>query len=412
MTDRLNIYWGAKLAGCLWLGKKRDFVFQYDRGWLSGLEAHPLSLRLPLRAEAFADDAARPFFSNLLPEARVRELIAKGLGVSEKNDFQLLAELGGECAGAVSLLPEGRAPETGGSYRPVSSKALDKMIEEMPRRPLLAAAEGLRLSLAGAQNKLPVYMKGGKLYLPQGEYSSSHILKPEIPGFEDTVENETFCMLLAAKCGLPVPGVSILVGKHRCCLVERYDRGPGPGESPARIHQEDFCQALGCGHDQKYEAEGGPGLKDCFDLVADYSVEPLSDKRAQLRWVVFNYLIGNCDAHAKNISLLFSKGRARLAPFYDLMSTIVYPGLSARLAMKVGGENRLEWVMKRHWERFAGDAGVAEKAVRGVCRELGDGLPAAAEVLAEDFVKTYGAAGTIGKILKHISAMSAKLRGL
>ncbi|MEK7720773.1 MAG: type II toxin-antitoxin system HipA family toxin, partial [Elusimicrobiota bacterium] len=282
--------------------------------------------------------------------------------------------------------------------------------EEMPRRPLLTAKEGMRLSLAGAQNKLPVYMKDGRVYLPQGGYSSSHILKPKIPEFKDTVENETFCMLLAEKCGLSVPKVVVLEGKRPCCLVERYDREPGAGGFPARIHQEDFCQALGYGYDQKYETEGGPDLKDCFALAAEYSVEPLPDRRSLLRWVVFNYLAGNCDAHAKNISILFPKGQARLAPFYDLLSTVIYPELTGKLAMKIGGENRPEWIMKRHWERFADDAEVAGKAVIGVCRELGESLPEAAEELARDFVKNHGAAETIRKIQKHISDMGAKLR--
>lgn len=412
MADSLNVYWGAKLAGRVWLDEKRNFVFKYATSWLADTEAHPLSLRLPLRADAFPGDGSKPFFSNLLPESRIRELIAKGLGISDKNDFKLLEELGGECAGAISLLPEDRASEAKGNYQPLSGKELDKMIEEMPRRPLLTAKEGLRLSLAGAQNKLPVYVKDGKIYLPQGTNSSSHILKPKIPEFNDTVENETFCMLLAQKCGLPVPKAAIFSGKHPSCLVERYDREPGTGDTLNRIHQEDFCQALGYGYDQKYEAEGGPGLKSCFDLVAEFSVEPLVDRRNLLRWVVFNALIGNCDAHAKNISILFSKGKARLAPFYDLMSTIVYPGLVQKLAMKVDGENRPEWIMKRHWERFAADAGVGNKAVYGVCSELGKSLPVLAGELAKGFVKKYGAADTIRNIQKNISGMAAKIVGI
>lgn len=411
MSDTLNIYWDRRLAGRLRLDEKRNFIFQYEPSWLAGAAAHALSVRLPLRPEPFPDDAARPFFSNLLPEARIRELIAKGLGVSDKNDFKLLEELGGECAGAISLLREGSEPAADGKYRPVTSKDLDGMIEEMPRRPLLTAKEGMRLSLAGAQNKLPVYVKEGKVYLPTGSYSSSHILKPKIPEFADTVENEVFCMLLAGKCGLPAPEVSIFGGKHRCCLVERYDRTLGANAIPVRLHQEDFCQALGYGYDQKYEAEGGPGLKACFTLLTEHSTEPLQDRRNMLRWVVFNYLIGNCDAHAKNISMLLS-GAARLAPFHDLMSTVVYPGLTDKMAMKVGGENRPKWLMKRHWQRFAEDAGVGEKAVFGASRELAETLPALAAALEKEFVEKYGAAGTIRKIRKHIAGMSANLLAL
>lgn len=408
MAESLNVFWGTRRAGRLWLDDKRNFVFQYEASWLSGAKAYQLSLRLPLQKEPFANDASKAFFSNLLPEARIRDLIARGLGVSAKNDFRLLEELGGECAGAISLLPEGRLPETTGGYKQLSPEELDKMIEEMPRRPLLTAGKGMRLSLAGAQNKLPVYIKDGAIYLPRGAFSSSHILKPKIPEFADTVENEAFCMLLAGDCGLPVTEITLREGRYRCCLVKRYDREAGAG-SPVRLHQEDFCQALGYGYDQKYESEGGPGLKDCFALISEYGTEPIVDKRNLLRWVVFNYLTGNCDAHAKNISILFANGQIRLAPFYDLMSTMVYPELSGKLAMKVGGENRPAWIMRRHWKRLADAAGVGEKAVLNVCREMGKKLPEAAQSLGETFVKRYGAGETIRKILKHISGLGGGL---
>ena len=409
MTKSLNVFWGTRLAGRLWLDDKRNFIFQYDASWVSGVSTYPLSLRLPLQKEPFLDNTSKAFFSNLLPEARIRDLIAKGLGVSEKNDFKLLEELGGECAGAISLLPEGRLPTTKGSYQPLSPEDLDKMIEEMPRRPLLTAKEGLRLSLAGAQNKLPVYVKKDIIYLPQGSFSSSHILKPKIPEFIDTVENEAFCMMLADSCGLPVPKISLRSGKHRCCLVERYDRELGTKGIPDRLHQEDFCQALGYGYDQKYESEGGPSLKDCFALIAQYCAEPIVDKRNLLRWVVFNYLIGNCDSHAKNISILFTNGQVKLAPFYDLMSTMIYPELADKLAMKVGGENRPAWILRRHWGRLAEAADVGEKAVVNICQEMGEKLPELTKSLAETFIKSYGAGETIIKIQKYILQMSGKL---
>src|SRR4051812_21162974 len=142
MAETLNVYWGPRLAGRLWLDERFDLVFQYDAGWLTAAGANPLSLRLPLRKEPFASDYARPFFANLLPEADVRMRIARGLGVSESNDFKLLEELGGDCAGALSLLPEGTSPEMSGDYEPISPQELDRMIEEMPQRPLLTAREG------------------------------------------------------------------------------------------------------------------------------------------------------------------------------------------------------------------------------------------------------------------------------
>lgn len=409
MTSSLDVYWAEKKAGRLWLAANRTFIFQYGPEWVDSSESLPVSLRLPIRPEAFENDLSKPFFANLLPEAHIREMIAKSLGISERNDFKLLEELGGDCAGALSLLPEGRAPLNEGRYDLLSSEELDGMIDKMPQRPLLAAKEGLRLSLAGAQHKLPVYLDKGALFLPKGAFSSTHILKPAIVRLGDTVENEAFCMRLAEACGLPVPRTDIWQGKNRALLVQRYDRTLVAG-APVRLHQEDFCQALGFGYEQKYEAEHGPGLRDCFALLEEHSSQPIIDKRNILRWVVFNYIIGNCDAHAKNISILITRDGFRLAPFYDLMSTAIYPGLDQKLAMRVGGENRPDWVMKRHWERLAEEAGVGAKAVIGICNDLEEALPAAAIRLAKDFVTKHGGKDTVQKIVD-LAAGRARLMG-
>lgn len=408
MNKELSVYWGQRIVGRLRVDAKLNYTFQYDASWLSGPSALPISLSLPLQPEPFTGHAARNFFANLLPEARIRTMIAKNVGVSEGNDFMLLQEFGGEVAGALSLLPDGEAPAKGGGYQPLSDAELDKKIEEMPQRPLIIATEGLRLSLAGAQQKLPVFIKDGALFLPLGTSVSSHILKPKIPEYADTVENEAFCMMLAKDCGLPVPEVRIRAGKHPALLVTRYDRTEVGGNLERR-HQEDFCQALGFSHEQKYQKDGGPGLKQCFDLLEENSSEPISDKSNLLRWVVFNYLIGNCDAHAKNISLLLDEESVRLAPFYDLMSTVIYQNLSKELAMKIGREDRPDWIAKRHWERLAADAGVAPKAVFETCRELAALLPPAAEKLSKAFIPKHGAEKTIKAIVTYSTSMSKRL---
>ncbi|MFA6318229.1 MAG: HipA N-terminal domain-containing protein, partial [Elusimicrobiota bacterium] len=224
MSETLSVFWGTSLAGRLSQEDKGGFAFQYTPEWLSNPAAVPLSIRLPLRSEPFDDETCRVFFINLLPEGATRTLIARKLGISESNDFKLLEALGGECAGALSLLPEGQAASGQGSYEPLPQDELDKMIEQMAQSPLLVAHEDLRLSLAGAQQKLPVLFRDGRFYLPHGASPSSHILKPEIPGLESIVENEAFCMRLAAECGLPVPQAVFLKGKHPVYMVERYDR--------------------------------------------------------------------------------------------------------------------------------------------------------------------------------------------
>lgn len=409
MSDVLSVWWGQRLVGRLWLDEKHSLLFQYDPAWLSAADASPISLRLPLKKETFDSTHVKPFFANLLPEADVRARIAQGLGVSVSNDFVLLEELGGDCAGALSLLPEGLSPGTEGSYQLISPEELDRMIEEIPQRPLLRAQEGLRLSLAGAQEKIPICLKDGQIFLPRGSYASTHIIKPAIGRFPNTVENEAFCMTLAAECGLPVPKATIFGGKHRAYLIERYDRHAGPEGRFTRIHQEDFCQALGVHYDRKYESEGGPNLKACFAVIDKHCSEPILDKRKLISVVVFNYLIGNCDAHGKNLSLLFVDGAVRLAPFYDLLSTRVYPHLSPKFAMRVGGQLRGEWVAKEHWERLADEAEVGAKAVFGVCAELGEKAPAAARKLAGEFISKHGGEEIIGRIVKSVEAMGRSM---
>lgn len=409
MSDRLDVCWGTKLAGRLRQDEAGRFEFQYDTNWLADAEAIPISVRLPLRAEPFGDDPCRVFFGNLLPEGPSRQLITAKLGISESNDFKLLELLGGECAGALSITPEGHASDSTGRYEPLARKDIERMIEEMPRNPLLLAHEDLRLSLAGAQQKIPLYYEDGKFFLPRGSFASSHILKPAIPGLEGIVQNEAFCMALARTIGLPVPPATVIAGKHPFYLIERYDRRRGKDGRLVRLHQEDFCQAVGFSYGRKYEADGGPGLKACFGLATEQSTQPALDKMIMLRWVIFNYLIGNCDGHAKNLSMLIEREEYRLSPLYDLLSTRIYGGLSQKFAMRIGGQQRSEQILKEHWERLAAEAGVGSKAVLDLCRELGEAMPDAAGPLAASFAREHGAKDTIEKIRKHVLSTSKKL---
>lgn len=408
MNDRLEVFWDTEKVGELKLAAGNAFAFGYEKSWVESAKALPISLRLPLQEGSFADAATRPFFINLLPEADLRAMIAKSLGVSEKNDFGLLEELGGDCAGALSLLPPGSSPAKDGHYEPLSPEELDKMIEAIPQRPIMTGKDGLRLSLAGAQQKLPVHIDGGKLYLPRGTAASTQILKPAITRYEDTVVNEALCMSLAKESGLPVPDTVIHGEKHPALLVQRYDRTRVGGKI-TRLHQEDFCQALGYSYERKYESEGGPPLAECFRLIDENCAHPIIDKRNLLRWVVFNYLIGNCDGHAKNLSILITSDGVRLAPFYDLMSTEIYPGLDDSLAMKVGGENRPKWILRRHWERLAKEAGVATKAVTGICEDLAATLPQAVTKLADPFVAKHGGENVVKKIVAHVKLRCKEL---
>jgi len=395
----LDVYLQERKIGRLWLDEKRRFVFQYHAEWIGQQGAVPLSLRLPLQAEPFPDDLARPFFSNLLPEADIKRVIAQRLRISENNDFAMLRSIGGECAGAVSVLLSGETPSVEPGYRELNEEELHKVIIDLPRRPLMAGVEGMRLSLAGAQNKLPVYMEGNRIFIASGNAPSSHILKPPIKDVEDAVGNEAFCMMLAQRMGLPAPTVAVRQALDRLFVVSRYDRIRDRGGRLVRLHQEDFCQALGFLPEQKYESEGGPSLPQCFDLLHEKSIRPAADRMALLRWTIFNFLIGNADAHAKNLAILFTDRGPRLAPFYDLICTQIYPDLTERQAMRIGGETRPPWIQRRHWERFAEAIAIKPGLVLKTLQDMAASIMPPAQRLAGEFQKTNGTFPIAEKIL-------------
>lgn len=381
----LDVFSEQALVGRLWLDASRRFIFQYDASWLARPDHIALSHSLPLQSAAFPPDQARPFFANLLPESKVRRLITDKLRISEKNDYALLEAIGGECAGAFSVWPSGRKPPTQSGLRLVTDAELKQWLENLSRRPLMQALDGLRLSLAGAQNKLPVVAEEGKILIPEGISASTHILKPAIEHLEDSIGNEAFCLRLAAAVGLPIPAIEVHGEPPAYLLVERYDRVRDASGVVKRLHQEDFCQALGILPENKYESEGGPSLANCFRVLTEESGPLLEDRRNLLRWVLFNVLIGNADAHAKNLALLRTSEGVRLAPFYDLLSTAVYPSLTDKLTMKIGGENRPAWLQARHWERFADAIEVKASLVRAYASEMVAALPDAAHRLLQEF---------------------------
>jgi len=383
----LDVYLHCDLTGYLIQDEHGDMVFDYAPVWLESPKARPLSRSLPLRAGRFSRKECRGFFAGILPEEGKRRLIAKNLGISVQNDFAMLECIGGECAGAITFLRSGQSlPEKDGEYRALSEDEFADILDQLPKKPLMAGEEGVRLSLAGAQDKLAVRVQGDGISLPLGNAASTHILKPAIERYEGVVFNELLCMRLASKLGLPVAKAAEhhIRDKHYL-LVERYDRVMDGGYL-VRLHQEDFCQSMGISSDMKYQNEGGPSLKNCFDMLRDVSSVPVLDLQNLLGGVIFNYFIGNHDAHGKNFSLLYhADGSVRLAPFYDLLSTVYYPELSAKMAMKIGGEYRSERVLPRHFEKLAEEAGLARPMVLGRVREMAEKISAVLEEIDMNF---------------------------
>jgi serine/threonine-protein kinase HipA len=373
MTNRLSVWWDGRISGCLYLGPDGETLFAYDAAWLADPKAPALSFSLPKQDEPFKRSAVQAFFGGILPEEGQRTAIARALGVSADNEFRLLEYLGGEVAGALTLLPEGETPASPSDAAPklLDDDALVQLLDHLPLRPMLAGEDGLRLSLAGAQSKLPVLLIDGQIALPAPGQPTSHILKPPISRFEGTTENEYFCMSLASAIGLDVAAVEMrIVAERSFLLVTRYDRAIDAGGNITRLHQEDFAQALGVPSHRKYASEGGPIFPDCFALLRRAATRPAREILKLLDAAIFNLIIGNADAHAKNFSLLHRSNVITLAPLYDLLSTIIYPNLHVKLAMKIGGKAVLEEIESRHWERFAADAQLGAPFVRARVGQL------------------------------------------
>lgn len=384
MTARtLSVVCFGRIAGTL-TDDVSGIAFSYDPAWVSAGQP-PLSQSLPIDG-AFGAGEASAFFGGLLPEGRPRELLARQLGVSVSNDFGLLDRIGGDTAGAISLVRPGTPlpPTTGTDVEWLDDDQLAQLIAELPSRPMHADAEGeYRLSLAGAQDKLPVVVNDhGQVGLTKGRTPSTHILKTPIDRLPDTVANEAFCLGFGRQLGInTAEATPRRVKDQECLLVGRYDRR-STGGVIQRLHQEDFCQALGVPSHRKYESEGGPGLADCFALLSRVVDVPAREAPRLLDYIGLSFLVANHDAHGKNYSLLYLPDTAQpvLAPAYDILSTIAYrkvKPMSRKMAMKFGGDYRPDYVRARHLDRLLGDAGLGVAASRRRLRALAAEAPAA-----------------------------------
>lgn len=366
MAKKLKVFFQDRPVGIFCQTDEGRLEFSYSSEWLADSKALAISSSLPLQKEAFSQKSCHAFFAGLLPEDLQRKIIARNLGVSANNDFSMLEKIGGECAGALSFHLSEKSAELEPHYLPLSEKQLAEKIHALEKHPLLAGVDEVRLSLAGVQEKMAVYVDQEKIFLPQNGAASSHILKPATVNFEGLIYNEAFCLALARKVNLPTAKAEIHKAENiEYLLIERYDREPSKANSSPlkRIHQEDFCQALGVFPENKYQNEGGPSLSQCFKLLRTQSALPVIDIDRLIDVVIFNFLIGNCDAHGKNFSLLYDN-QIRLAPFYDLVSTLYYPELSSKMAMKLGGEYDAKKISLKNFESLAKEAELSASGVQ------------------------------------------------
>jgi len=392
--DALNVWHEQRLVGTLFRTRVGYIGFRYDPDWIAG-GGFAVSRSLPLRTDDFPanDGIAQRFFANLLPEGAVREHIVSDLKLPN-TDFDLLRAIGGECAGALSILPVDRRPSGQRHYHPLTE---DELANLAARRGRIYATwpveERPRLSLAGAQDKCPVLLRDDRYFLPQREAPSSHILKFELADYRHLPAYETFTTQLAGSVGLPAVDITLrAIGQTRYAQIARYDREWDERGEVQRLHQEDFCQALGYGHEKKYQEHGGPSFAQCYRLVQEACSEPALDAQDLLRWQIFNVLAGNSDGHAKNLSLLhLPDGETRLAPFYDLICTRAIERIDYHLAIDVGGERNPGVITKSHWDALAIACDVRPRFLGNLVEETAARLQENLAPVREAFEARFGA---------------------
>ena len=406
MTERLKVYLNGIHAGFLsWDSELDVFSFSYIPDYLGRDKAVPISKSLPLGDKAFGPLVSRAFFENLLPPEVVLRKLEKILHHDRRNTFAFLKELGGDCAGAISLCPEDvERGSVDDCIRELSEDEADEILRALPERPLLQGlVEGYRISVAGAQDKLVARVRSDRLSLPLYGAASTHIVKPEMSICSGSVENECFCQRLAARLGMAAARASILDVKSRAYYVsERYDREVSDG-SVRRILQEDFCQAMSVPAEEKYESDGGPSAVRCFCFLRDAGFG-FAALAGFVDALAFNFIVGNADAHAKNFSLLYRDGNASLAPIYDTLSTAVYPNLTPRMAMNIGGAWDFNDVNAASFDAFAVKCDINPKFVRDRIVRLSDGLASAMDEVAVELSDT----GHPSPLYKDIFAQSQR----
>lgn len=404
MTHLLDVWFDERKAGALGQDDGGALSFSYDRDYLAAREPQALSFSMPLQEAAYADRAVRPFFSGLLPDEGARQRLAGALGISAGNAFGLLEVIGGECAGALSLYTAGQTPPASDDdgVEILSTERLQDIIGRLRDRPLLGGEEGVRLSLAGAQDKLAVCVEGEHIGLAKGGRPTTHILKPFIQALDGTVENELFCLRLAARLKLAVPAVEMRrAGAVSFLLVERYDRQQHKDGSISRLHQEDFCQALSVPPELKYEEEGGPGTQTSLGLIDRATARPAADRLSFIRMLIFHYLVGNADAHGKNYALLYRGKVPDLAPLYDVVCTAAYPRLAKNLAMAIGKRSVPDTIHIAQWLTLVPETKGAQRLLVKDIADLAGKIRGEADALSAELQE----AGIAHDILKAIRAV-------
>lgn len=377
----------VSLANPQTIGKIHDngMLFSYDESYLASHPSIPLSLSLPFTPTPFPKEAFRPYFEGLLAEGSARQSLASELQLKEDDWLGMLEACGRDCLGDVIIeTPHSSESREQYGYESIDVNEVRAMMRTLPR--IAKENAGMRLSLAGAQGKVglahnPLKPADEGWLKPHGLAATTHILKTS--HLRDIPEVEFLCMKAASACGVKTASVHLLDFGMPILVVERFDRRATFAQGHLvveRLHQEDLCQAFGMTSASKYAEMPGGSVRSIADLIRRQSARPAKDIAQLARVLSFNYVIGNCDAHLKNFSLLYSAAaRAKepvieLAPAYDLVSTTYYPRYSRDLAMTLGDARTVDKVVPGSFSTLAEHIGMKASALRSLAKPIADNV--------------------------------------
>ncbi len=374
-----------------------DACFAYEDSYLSAVNPAPISISLPLQKDPFSPAQTMNYFESLLPEGFSRTAVANWIKADEKDYLTILSVLGKECLGAVKIVEDEYTDKA--EYVLLPEEKLKELAAEGATRSTHILVE-THLSLTGATGKVGLYYDeaSGNWYLPKGDAPSTHIVKQSHVRLKQIVLNELVCVCAAKNIGIVVPE-SFIINKNAddeelLFATKRYDRIFSNDKNinglrlPVRLHQEDFAQALNILSSDKYEKTPSMYMQRMFELIRNYSSNPIEDQEELLKRIVFNFLIGNTDCHVKNYSLLYSKDlrSKRLAPAYDLVATRIYRTTS-EMSFFIGGELDIEKIGRMTFAKAADEIGITARKVLNifddVAERFGKALSDAADELAD-----------------------------
>jgi serine/threonine-protein kinase HipA len=370
----LDVYWHEKHVGKITRRGSGRVRFAYAESWLNA-NGPQISISMPCQRGQFNADISSNFFENFMPEGTIKKELAQNRRLAAHDLFDFLSEFGRDMAGALTIADENAEPPPPPGYEDITDALAHHLAKRNFKEPInLFLLLDANLSLAGGQDKLPVRYTAGRFELPRGNAPTTHIIKPVHSLFHDLPFNEHFCMTLATRAGLEAAKTEIVYLEGQpVYMVERFDRVIRDG-NVIRLHQEDFCQATSIPAAGKYQAKGGPGFAEMFNVLQNNMFNNRSrDTDALIKAAIFNVIVGNTDAHGKNFSVIHHGGNLSLAPLYDLCSVYPYEDLIPghhKLAMSIGDTYRVDHLKIKDWQKFAEvfqiDDGSLAEAMSGV----------------------------------------------